>query len=74
MTRSPTANLVTPSPTAAMVPAISWPKMRGRGVGADVNLLEVGAADAAGGDLDQQLAGADAGTGTVSTRMSLMPR
>jgi hypothetical protein len=39
-----------------------------------VNLLQIGAADAAGGDLDQQFAGADLGTGTVSTRMSLTPR
>jgi hypothetical protein len=35
----------------------------GRGVRAGVDLLEVGAADAAGGDFDQQFAGADLGNG-----------
>jgi hypothetical protein len=35
----------------------------GRGVGSSVNLLEVGAADAACGNLHQEFAGADAGNG-----------
>ena len=29
MTRSPTLNLLTPSPIATICPAVSWPKMRG---------------------------------------------
>ena len=51
------------------------PEDAGAGVGAGVDLFQVSPANAAGGDLDQQFAGTDGwARGTVSSRISLMPR
>jgi len=49
-----------------MVPAISWPKMRGARVRAGRDFFEIGPADAASGNLHQQLAPSNRGAGTVS--------
>ena len=57
-TWSPTARSVTPSPTAEMMPAPSWPGTNGAGCGSDaLHGVEVGVADAGGLDLDGHLAG-----------------
>ena len=45
------------------MPEVSCPKMRGRGMGAGGNLLEVGAADAAGVNADENFLGTDFGDG-----------
>ena len=64
-TRSPSRKRPRPRLAATTVPAISWPKIRGPGQQALLDLLDVGPADAAGVDADQHLAGPDLGHGHV---------
>ena len=71
-TRSPTAYLVTPGPTSATMPAISWPGTIGKiGVAPPLaGLVDVGVADAGELDLDQHVVLADRSRRSIVVRSS----
>ena len=73
ITRSPSAQPVTPAPSLAIVPDASWPCVTTGSCGREgaVDQAEVGMADPAERDLDQNLAGPGSGIGISSTAMVL---